>query len=206
MIKSIGGEKIHIYREISLVSLMNYGDPLHIVYERNGERMETTLTPKYYEDADRYYIGFLGSGEYVKLGALQVFPYTFYEAEYWFRATWKSIGSIFTGHFSRDDLSGPVGVVKIVDDTYEEVSPYGLSAVLLTFLNLATLLSINLGVMNLLPLPALDGGRLVFLLIEAVRGKPVPPEKEGYVHLAGAMALAVLMVFVLFNDISRFFR
>ena len=206
VIKSIGGERIHIYREISLVSLMNYGDPLHIVYERNGERMETTLTPKYYEDADRYYIGFLGSGEYVKLGALQVFPYTFYEAEYWFRATWKSIGSIFTGHFSRDDLSGPVGVVKIVDDTYEEVSPYGLSAVLLTFLNLATLLSINLGVMNLLPLPALDGGRLVFLLIEAVRGKPVPPEKEGYVHLAGAMALAVLMVFVLFNDISRFFR
>jgi regulator of sigma E protease len=72
-------------------------------------------------------------------------------------------------------------------------------------INIALLLSVNLGIMNLLPLPALDGGRLVFLLVEAVRGKPVPPEKEGMVHLAGMMALMVLMVLVLFNDISKFF-
>ena len=64
----------------------------------------------------------------------------------------------------------------------------------------------NLGIFNLLPLPALDGGRLVFLILEAVRGKPVPPEKEGMVHLIGFMALIALMVFVLFNDISHFFR
>ncbi len=72
-------------------------------------------------------------------------------------------------------------------------------------LNIALLLSVNLGIMNLLPLPALDGGRLVFLLIEAVRGKPVPPEKEGIVHLAGMAALMILMVVVLFNDITKFF-
>ena len=67
-------------------------------------------------------------------------------------------------------------------------------------------LSVNLGIINLLPLPALDGGRLVFLLIEAVRGKPVPPEKEGMVHLGGMMALMVLMVLVFINDISKFFK
>ena len=67
-------------------------------------------------------------------------------------------------------------------------------------------LSISLGIMNLLPLPALDGGRLVFLLIEAVRGKPIPPEKEGMVHLGGMMALMVLMALVFVNDITKFFR
>jgi regulator of sigma E protease len=73
-------------------------------------------------------------------------------------------------------------------------------------MSLATLLTVNLGVVNRLPIPALDGGRLVFLIIEAVRGKPVPPEKEGIVHLIGIILLMILMVFVLFNDISRFFR
>ncbi len=72
-------------------------------------------------------------------------------------------------------------------------------------INFVLLLSVNLGIINLLPLPALDGGRLVFLLVEAVRGKPVPPEKEGMVHLGGMMALMVLMVLVFFNDISKFF-
>jgi len=72
-------------------------------------------------------------------------------------------------------------------------------------LNMAILLSANLGVMNLLPLPALDGGRLVFLFVEAIRGKRVPPEKEGYVHLAGIILLMLLMVFVMFNDINRIF-
>ena len=65
--------------------------------------------------------------------------------------------------------------------------------------------SVNLGIMNLLPLPALDGGRLLFLFVEVVRGKPVSPDKEGLVHFIGFVALMVLMVFVLYNDISRIF-
>jgi regulator of sigma E protease len=73
-------------------------------------------------------------------------------------------------------------------------------------LNLTMLLSANLAIMNLLPIPALDGGRLLFVLIEAIRGKPVPPEKEGYVHLAGMALLLVLVVFVFVNDITKFFR
>jgi regulator of sigma E protease len=72
-------------------------------------------------------------------------------------------------------------------------------------MELAMLISVNLGVLNLLPIPALDGGRLLFMLIEVVRGKPVPPEKEGIVHLIGMAALFILMIFVLFNDIMRLF-
>ena len=77
---------------------------------------------------------------------------------------------------------------------------------ILTFISLATLLTVNLGVINLLPLPALDGGRLVFLFLELVRGKPVPPEKEGMVHLAGFAVLIFVMILVLFNDISKFIK
>ena len=98
-----------------------------------------------------------------------------------------------------------IGVVKVVDDTYTETAPYGPAAVILTFLSLSTLLTVNLGVINLLPLPALDGGRLIFLVLEAVRGKAIPPEKEGMVHLAGFAVLMFVMILVLFNDISRFF-
>ena len=147
----------------------------------------------------------MGSGSYVRTGPLQTFRYAYYEALYWVRATFKSLGLIVRGHFHADDLSGPVGIVKVVDDTYTESKPYGLPAVLLSFLSLSTLLSINLGIMNLLPFPALDGGRLVLLIIEAIRGKKLNPRYEGYITMAGAMMLIALMIFVLFNDITKFF-
>lgn len=205
LITKINGESIHIYREVTLVSMMNYGEPLKITVKRNGEKLTVNLVPRYDEKDNRYYIGIRGSGEYLKCNPLQVFQYGFYETAYWLKATYKSLGLIFRGHFSKDDVAGPVGVVKVVDDTYTETAPYGPAAVILTFLSLSTLLTVNLGVINLLPLPALDGGRLLFLLLEAVRGKAIPPEKEGMVHLAGFAVLMFVMILVLFNDISRFF-
>ena len=182
LIKKINGESIHIYREVTLASMMNYGEPLSIVIERDGEKKTVNLIPRYDEKDNRYYIGIRGSGQYLKCNPFQVFQYGFYETEYWLKATYKSLGLIFRGHFSKDDVAGPVGVVS-----------------------LATLLTVNLGVVNLLPLPALDGGRLLFLFLEAVRGKPIPPEKEGMVHLAGFAVLMFVMILVLFNDISKFF-
>ncbi len=206
VIKKINGETIHIYREVSLVSMMNYGEPLRITYERDGKKNTVELTPILDKEDNRYYIGIRGSGQYMKCNPVQVFQYGFYETFYWLKATYKSLGLIFRGHFTKDDVSGPVGVVKVVDDTYTETAPYGPAAVILTFLSLATLLTVNLGVINLLPLPALDGGRLVFLFLELVRGKPIPPEKEGMVHLAGFALLIFVMILVLFNDISKFVR
>lgn len=203
---SINGESIHVYREVQLFSSVNYGEPLDIVYERDGERSEVTLTPRYDEEDGRYYIGLIGTGGYDQLGAVDTLKYSFYEVEYWVRVTVKSLGLIFRGHFQLDDLSGPVGVAQVVDETYESTKSEGLPVVVLTFLNLATLLSVNLGIMNLLPIPALDGGRLLIYIIEAIRGKKLPPDKEGYVTLAGAVALIALMVIVLLNDISKFFR
>ena len=95
--------------------------------------------------------------------------------------------------------------MNVVNDVYETAAPAGMAAIALSMLNFGTLLTANLGIMNLLPLPALDGGRLVFLIIEAVRKKRVPPEKEGMVHFAGFAALMILMVIVMYNDIMKLF-
>ena len=111
------------------------------------------------------------------------------------RLVWVSRGMLVSGQVGVDQLSGPVGVASVMATT----ASYSLAA----FLQLVAFISINLGVMNLLPLPALDGGRLVFLIIEGIRRKPVPPQYEGYIHAAGLMLLLALMVYVTGQDIVR---
>ncbi len=95
--------------------------------------------------------------------------------------------------------------MNVVGATYEASKEYGWQSVLLNMLNITLMLSVNLGILNLLPVPALDGGRLVFLLLEVIRGKPVPPEKEGIVHFIGLVFFMVLMVFIFFNDLVNIF-
>ena len=87
----------------------------------------------------------------------------------------------------------------------ESSKPAGTVAVLMTLFSLAIMISANLGVMNLLPLPALDGGRLVFFILEVLRGKPVKKEHEGMVHFVGMILLMLLMVYVMFKDIRGLF-
>jgi regulator of sigma E protease len=202
---SIDGEKVYMSGEVTMISQFAEGSPMDIVYERDGERHETTLVPKFSEEDQRYYMG-VYMGEYGKIEGPKALKYAWYEVRYYFKTTYRSLALLVKGKLSKDDVSGPVGMVKMVDDTYEEVKPYGISAVILTMLSLTVLLSVNLGVMNLLPLPALDGGRLVFQFIEVIIGKPVPPEKEGFVHMVGMIALMGLMVFILVNDITKFTR
>ena len=111
------------------------------------------------------------------------------------RLVLMSLVDIFRGKYGLNDLSGPVGVVNVVSQSVS----YGLS----TFLSIASLITINVGVFNLLPIPALDGCRFVFLIIEAIRRKPVKPEVEGMVHFVGLALLMLLMLVVTFNDITR---
>ena len=131
--------------------------------------------------------------------------YSLIEVKYWIRTTILSLGKLVTGQFGVQDLSGPVGVVDVIGDTYEQSKSMGTTMVWMNMLNIAILLSANLGVMNLLPLPALDGGRLVFYIIEAIRRRPVNQRIEGMVHFVGFMFLMVLMVVVMYNDIMRIF-
>ena len=203
---SIDGHRTYIWRDIMVRSALNTGAPMKIVYERNGERFDTVINPAWSETDNRYYIGFSGGAEHVDCRNLKVFKYSWFEVRYWLDATIQSLKYMVTGHATADDLSGPVGIANVIDDTIEDTKKDGAFWVVVNMVNIALLLSVNLGVMNLLPLPALVGGRLLFLAFVAVSGKRVPPEKEGYVHMIGFILLMILMVFVLYNDITRFFR
>ena len=204
MITEINGKNIHLSGEVTLISQLNTeGKPLEITYERDGVENTVVIQPTYDEADQRYYMG-IAAGAYLECNVPQTFRYAFHSMTFYVDTTVKSLQMLVAGQLSKDDVSGPVGLVKMVDDVYDTAKQYGILDVFLNMVNIALLLSVNLGIMNLLPIPALDGGRLVFLLIEAVRGKPIPPEKEGMVHLAGMAALMILMVIVLFNDITKF--
>lgn len=206
-ITQINHEKIHFYREVMVISSLNQGEALEVHYERNGEKGVANVQPRYDEQAGRYYMGFVGAGEYLKCNPLQVFQYGFYEVEYYVKTTYKSLGMLLRGRVTKDDVSGPIGIAQFVGESYDQAEAnYGTSSAILTMFEIVVLLSVNLGILNLLPLPALDGGRLLFMLVEVVRGKPVPPEKEGMVHFAGLVVLMVLMVFIMYNDIMRLVR
>jgi regulator of sigma E protease len=121
-----------------------------------------------------------------------------YKTVYYIELMFKSIVMIVTGKAGSDSIGGPVMVISMVGEAAESG--------ILSLLNLAAFISINLGFMNLLPIPALDGSKLVFLIVEAVRGKSIPAEKEGYVHFIGFVVLIGIMILITFNDIMRIFR
>ena len=203
---SINGEKLGLYQEISLYMQATYrGGDLEVVYERDGVRNKTMLTPQYDEASGIYLLGVMNA-DFVSPKGFETLKYAWYEMRYSVKATYKSLGMMLQGRVSRQDVAGPVGIaVNVVGKTYDEAKNYGWQSVLLSMLNITLMLSVNLGILNLLPIPALDGGRLVFLLVEILRGKPVPPEKEGMVHFVGLMFFMVLMVVVFFNDLANIF-
>jgi regulator of sigma E protease len=205
-ITKMNGHKIHFYREVSAYSLFHTGETVEIEYVRDGEKHTAVLTPKYDEETGRYLYGVIGNYAYTKGNVLDSAVNSLYEVRYWIYTTLQSLKMLVTGGASVNDLSGPVGIVQNMGEVYDEsVSSGGYYAAFINMLNWVVLLSANLGVMNLLPIPALDGGRLVFLLVEAVRRKRIDPEKEGYVHMIGIILLMLLMVFVMFNDIRKLF-
>lgn len=203
-IVKINGSNIKTAREIYVLTFVNKsGKPMEITYERDGQIFSTVIVPQYDAEEDRYLLGLLNYGEYVACNNSSVFKYALYEVRYGLVATVRSIGMLVTGNGSKDDLAGPVGMAEIIGNVEKQAKPYGPLVLVLNMINIAMLLSVNLGVMNLLPIPAIDGGRLLFYLIEAVRGKPVSANKEGIVTLVGFILLVILMIFVLFNDIMR---
>lgn len=204
-ITRMNGKRIRLYRQFSNYVMFHEGESVTFEYVRDGKAYETTVKPVL-TDAG-YKFGISGSVNYsrVRTGPLQTLFYSAYEVYYWIDTTLQSLKMLLRGGASLNDMSGPVGVVQVIGDTYEESQSEGTLYVWLNMLNIAILLTANLGVMNLLPLPALDGGRLVFLFLEAIRGKRVEPELEAKVHFAGLMLLMLLMVFVMFNDIRKIF-
>lgn len=204
-ILEMNGKKIHFYKEVSMYSYFHEGETVELVYKRDGIKYTATLEPVMDEESGRYLLGITNNYGREKGNVLSNFKYSFYELKYQISTTISSLRMLFSRQVSVNDLSGPVGIVKTIGDTYDASVQDGYFYVFLNMVNFAVLLSANLGVMNLLPLPALDGGRLVFLIIEAIRGKKIDPDKEGMVHFIGIIFLLGLMVLIMFNDIRKIF-
>lgn len=205
VIVKINQKKIHFYREVSMYTFFYPGETLEVTYQRNGEEKTAVIEPKLDEKSGWYMIGIKAQAQRERGGFLTNLKYGAHEVGYWIWTSLQSLKMLVTGKVSLNELSGPVGIVKTIGDTYDASKQDGIFYIFLSMLNFSILLSANLGVMNLLPLPALDGGRLIFLILEAVRRKRVDPEKEGMVHFVGIMILMGLMVLVMFNDIRKLF-
>ena len=202
IIREINGEAIETSQEIQEYWEKNPldGSEISLGIERDGEVQTLSLKPQMTKQIDT---GFVYNLYREKTNFLGVLRYSTSEVRYWISNTIESLMMLIKGQFSVNDLSGPVGIIDVIGDSYEEAKEEGTVMVWLQMLYWAILLSANLGVMNLLPIPALDGGRLVFLAVEAVRKKKLDPNVEGMIHFAGFVLLMLLMVFVMFNDFRR---
>ncbi len=210
-ILAINGGRIYNYRELLIHMQLTGGkEPVELRMQKPDKSIYTvTVIPRKNVNGE-YKIGV--SGGYVKSeGVMTDLKYAGLELRYWMKATVVSIKMLFTGGVKSGDIMGPVGVGGAINDVIEEVKEESATKkeavinVLLNLLNWCILLSVNLGIMNLLPIPALDGGRLLFLIVEAIRRKRIPQDKEAIVNMIGFVLLLCLMVVVFFNDIRNVF-
>lgn len=206
-IKSINGYAIMTSTDLSFSLATAKSNKLDITVMRNGEKYE-------YVDVELPTVKKDDGSEILQLD-FKVYPIenniltlagqSFLSTFSTVRMVWKSLFGIVTGQFGFNEVSGPIGMTSAVT----QVTASGLEQSFLDgFMNLLyvmMIITVNLGVVNLLPLPALDGGRLIFLIVEAVRGKPVKPEHEAYVHGAGMFLLLLFMVVISIKDIIQLF-
>lgn len=214
-ILSIDGKKINIYFDLETALEGNGIDSTEVVVLRNGEKVKFEVTPKLNEEENRYMIGvytqvkngiFSKNVENVeKAGVLETAAESFHTMMFYIKSTIQGFVQLITFNVSKDEVIGPVGIVKVVEDSYEAGLEYSQTAAVRNIISLAVLLSANLGAINLFPIPALDGGRILFLIIEGIRRKPLNRELEGIAHFAAFALLMAFMVFVAFNDIIKLF-
>ena len=204
-IVKLNDENITFYRDVSRYLALHQGESLDVVYERDGNKYEALIVPEYNEEYGSYMMGIEVAGGRTKVGFLDTVKYSIYEVGYWIRYTFLSLEMMITGKVGVQDVSGPVGMVSSMSDMVQQSSEDGAFYIFINLANICILLSANLGVLNLLPLPALDGGRLLFCLIEVVRGKPMKQEYEALVHGVGLLLLLGLSVIIMFKDIWQLF-
>ncbi|GGC90136.1 zinc metalloprotease [Thalassobacillus devorans] len=195
-IVAIEGQQVATWDEFTEIVRNNPDTEMDFTVIRNGQEQEFSVTPAAIEQQD-VKIGQIGVERAFEDSFLKTIQFGFTQTYDWTVLILTNLGKLVTGQFSLDMLSGPVGIY----DATDKVVQTGI----INYLMWSAILSINLGIVNLLPLPALDGGRLLFVGIEAVRGKPIDPQKEGVVHFIGFALLMLLMLVVTWNDIQRLF-
>ncbi|MCF6137142.1 RIP metalloprotease RseP [Pseudalkalibacillus berkeleyi] len=194
---SVDGEAVNTWRELVTVIQKNPNEELQFTIQREGSTQNVTVKPEEREGQDGKAEGFIGVYMPTEVSVLGSLGYGVEKTGDLTMAIIQALGQLVTGQIAFDNLSGPVGIYNYTGQVADEG--------VFVLLQWAAFLSINLGIFNLLPLPALDGGRLTFLAIEGIRGKPLDPQKEGLVHFIGFALLMLLMIVVTWNDIHKFF-
>lgn len=197
-IVEVEGRNVHIADEL-VYEIMRLGiEPVDLTVVRDGEK--TVIEDVEFPQISEQGVAF-GDADFYVYGQERTFTnlvkHSFYRSTYTVRMIWESLYDLVTGRYGIEAVSGPVGVTEALTEAAQTGS--------YNFIYLVVVISMNLGVMNLLPLPALDGGRLVFLLIEAVRRKPINPKVEGVIHTAGLALLMLLMIFICVKDVIKLF-
>jgi len=193
--------RISDYNDINFFVYQSGDSETKITFKRNGEEFTKSIEPSLIEGYEGKMFGF--SAKVEKPNLLNVPLASFRQSKFVVKLVIQSFIDLFTGKVPVSDLSGPVGIVNEIGTAAKTGLAVNLLQSILNVMWLAALISINLGVVNLLPLPALDGGRILFIIIEFIRRKPVDRDKEGIIHLIGFALLIVMMIAVTFSDIKR---
>ena len=200
------GRIVHTYSELAMYLELHkeevVGGEVSLTVLRNWEKLNFQF-PAYKDPSTGLYrMGISLSSERLKLkNPLKIIEYSFYELAFNARVVIDSLALISKGKVSRQEVMGPVGTVAVIGESVSSSSQYGFFVMLLVLLNLSMMLSVNLAVMNLLPIPALDGGRLLFILLEMLARRRLNPKWEERINTAGMVFLLALMVLIVGNDV-----
>ena len=199
---SINGERVHTAYDLSYTMYRDGKKTNTVVVERDGKKVTLTGITFYEtltDEEGKEYTSLVFSVEREKFGVGTFFKHTFNRSVTTVEMIWESVIDLISGKYGIDQMSGPVGITNEIGKA-AKTNDGGISLI-----NLTAIIALNLGVMNLLPLPALDGGRILFLIIEGIRRKPLKPEVEGYIHFAGMVLLLLLMLIISFKDVIKLF-
>ncbi|RXI97973.1 RIP metalloprotease RseP [Anaerobacillus alkaliphilus] len=194
---AIDGKQLDTWSDLTSIIQRSANQELVFQVQRGNDVVEIPVVPEARTGPNEQTDGFIGIYPPTEFSLLGSISFGFAQTWEYIVLIIQSLGMLVTGQFTLDHLSGPVGIYNYTG----QAAAMGI----LVLMQWAAILSINLGIINLLPLPALDGGRLMFIGLEAVRGKPIDPQKEGIVHFVGFALLMVLMLVVTWNDINKFF-
>ena len=195
-ILKVENARVHTAAELAYEIMRNGTEPLELTVKRNSEKivLENVTFPTIVSGGIKYGLADFNTAEEEKTVG-NVLEQTYFRSISTIKMIWQGLLDLVTGRYGFEQVSGPVGFTGAVSEAAKSGT--------INYLYLVVVITMNLGIFNLLPLPALDGGRLLFLIIELVIRRPVPSKYEAYIHAIGFVALMGLILYVTFNDILR---
>lgn len=192
----INGEKVSTWEEFSSrIASAEPGETLSLRMERDGAERMVEVQPVYNAEQDRMVLGIYNSVVYERVSILKAIPAGFQQTWSMTLVLLEGLGMLFSGQVGADELSGPVGITTMIGDAAQSGT--------VTLLAFMAFLSVNLGLLNLLPIPALDGSKMLFAVVEWIRGKRIDPDREAMINWVGFLLMMGLMVMATYNDIER---